>query len=718
VADQSELERLYREAQSALKSRDYVRASGLLRQVLVIDENYKDVSHLLAQTVKLKRRHWYNHPILWGALGFLMIVAFGFFITPHLRELHTVQPTQSVIIDSPTVTLAPPISPTATAMHPPTPTPIPLTWKRVSIGQEFERDTVTAFVVDPKDRDVLYAGLKNAGIYKTIDGGLSWRPAHHGLSNTHVQSLSINPQNPQSLYAGTMGGIFQTEDGGESWSIISKRTYLLMDLQDGSHLYSRDSDGIYESTDGGKNWKSVYSSKIECPGEILGWAIHPTDGNTLFVGGGEKCEPGVYLSSDRGHTWTLLAKREIRPGGYTIHDMGLDNLTIGLDRQDNFYIRMNAGVSSFEGGVKHNENGYWKTILELDDKPIVFDAAGSVYFHCDTHLCKFNLDDSQRVTLGMPDVGVFTSITILPDDPKIIYVTGTGTSVSKDGGVTWTKLNNGLGSTMLQLNTGFGDAETLYLFSGNCIDTDLQNRGNMWSENTQPLYISTNGGSAWDFSVQAGCYLIQDANGITLYRISYLHNPHKESLLRSQDGGKSWRGISVPPFFAYTFTTDSVQSGLLYLNGLGDFYNQYVSKDYGDHWVAIEPPEDIKPCHGFTMQFIDRYRPMTIDPFDGNHVFVIDGGTLLESHDSCDTIEAFATPPNTSMNSIAFNHGSPDILYAGTDSGAHISFDSGNTWNQINDGLLGAIVVYSIVVDKDSHVYAATPYGIFKLEEK
>jgi photosystem II stability/assembly factor-like uncharacterized protein len=109
---------------------------------------------------------------------------------------------------------------------------------------------------------------------------------------------------------------------------------------------------------------------------------------------------------------------------------------------------------------------------------------------------------------------------------------------------------------------------------------------------------------------------------------------------------------------------------------------------------------------------------MAIDPQDGNHVFVIDNGVLLESYDSCDTTETFATAPNTSMNSIAFDPNNSGIIYAGTDSGAYISFDGGQTWGQVNDGLLGATVVYSIVVDKESNIYAATPYGIFKLESK
>ena len=719
MTEPAELERLYREAQSALKARDYGRASELLRQILIVDENYKDISRLLAQTVKLKRRRWYNHPVLWNVIGLAIIVLLGLFFVPHLNGLYAPRPS---IINSLTATIPPIITATTTETLPLIPTTVPLTWKRVSIGQEFKRDTVTAFVVDPRDSDVLYAGMKNAGIYKSIDGGLSWRPSHFGLLNTHVQSLSINPQNPQILYVGTLGGIFRTEDGGKNWSQIDTRNYLLMDPQNGSHLYSRDSDGIYESTDGGTNWKSVYSSKEECPGEIIGWAIHPEDGNTLFGGGGEKCEPGVYLSNDSGHTWNLLAKMEIRPGGYSFYDIGLDSLVIGLDRKNYFYI-YSHGTSP---GVIHNENGIWRTILDFQSpipETITFDANGAVYYYCEPNLCKFDLGEKQKLTLGKPDVGIITNITISPFDPSTIYVGGEGMSVTRDGGSTWEKLKNGVGNTFLHFDTGGEDNKTLYVSSGECQDIWTPQTGSKKFEHHkgQPLYLSIDGGKTWKLASQTGCYLVKDANGSTFYRIDTGQGGYPEgSIWRSIDGGESWNRI-ITQRKVVTLASDQTKSGLLYIySEPWDLPNQqyYISEDYSNHWKTKDSPTEVKMCHGSILQFIDKYRPVAVDPQDGNHVFVIGNGKLLESHNSCDTTVAFATPPDANMNSIAFDPKKSGILYAGTDGGAYISYDAGANWGQVNDGLLGATVVYSIAVDKDGKVYAATPYGVFTLEKK
>jgi hypothetical protein len=95
----------------------------------------------------------------------------------------------------------------------------------------------------------------------------------------------------------------------------------------------------------------------------------------------------------------------------------------------------------------------------------------------------------------------------------------------------------------------------------------------------------------------------------------------------------------------------------------------------------------------------------------GMGILVSDNGGL--------TWESSNTGISTSyINSLSIDLLNPATIYSGTESGAYVSFDSGGHWHPINDGLLGVDVVYSIVIDSQGSVYAATPYGIFVLEQK
>src|SRR5512134_3274614 len=92
-----DLESLYTQARQALKAKDYDRASDLLRQILLIDENYKDASRLLARTVKLRRRRWYNDLRLWGTVAIVGLVIVGMWIAPRLQGIYASPPSATVI---------------------------------------------------------------------------------------------------------------------------------------------------------------------------------------------------------------------------------------------------------------------------------------------------------------------------------------------------------------------------------------------------------------------------------------------------------------------------------------------------------------------------------------------------------------------------------------------------------------------------------------------
>jgi len=136
-------------------------------------------------------------------------------------------------------------TPKPTVVPTPTTAPLPYKWSRINSMQFLERDQITALVIHPDDPDVIYAGMYKSGIYKTIDGGISWFPIQQGLTRGWIDTLIIDPQDTDTLYAGVnLAGVYKTEDGGENWRHLDMDTaefwsdisYVSMDPADPSHL--------------------------------------------------------------------------------------------------------------------------------------------------------------------------------------------------------------------------------------------------------------------------------------------------------------------------------------------------------------------------------------------------------------------------------------------------------------------------------------------------
>jgi photosystem II stability/assembly factor-like uncharacterized protein len=662
-------------------------------------------------------------------------------------------------------------TPTPTAMPTVTPTPIPLAWTQISDGQEFERDTVTAFATDKNDPNVIYAAMKNSGVYKTIDGGLSWQPAHHGLVSMQVESLLIDSQNPLILYASTMGGVFKTEDGGENWSRVGDGTYLLMDMQDNSHLYARDENSIYETTDQGNTWNTMYALKQDCPDAINSWAIHPADGNMLFIGGGEECKPGTYQSIDSGRSWMLTGME-----GKT----SIDTLIIGLDEQGNFSIYASiyaiyAQHGSLLGGEIHgvytshdggsswskSEGAFGCNILAFDT-----DNPGVIY-------CGGTSPISLLITKGKGSPWkaipgsyskVYTAIHI--DHPKgISRIIAGGTDVSttsdpnvgifmtEDGGISWIQRDNGLGFTRAELKIDPLDSARIYVATyfpsangaGCRLYRSLDNgknwpliqwRSGQWCgptfDTAHVLYMnqggklqkSWDGGVTWLWDSQDPSYrqrpYIDPTIAFALPSFSkgssqsVSANPYIEGFIYdvgdviyySTDSGVSWQPSagSEGSWDARLYYTD--QSKMTYAIGR---YHQKYSTDSGKTWQACG--EDVTTSRSDSRLALDLQGSLLYLATSGNGVMV--------STDKCQSWQASNNGlGNLFVNTVAIDPNNSDIVYAGTDGGAYVSFDGGGTWGQVNNGLIGSNIVYSIAVDKDSNVYAATPYGVFTLEGK
>ncbi len=115
----------------------------------------------------------------------------------------------------------------------------------------------------------------------------------------------------------------------------------------------------------------------------------------------------------------------------------------------------------------------------------------------------------------------------------------------------------------------------------------------------------------------------------------------------------------------------------------------------------------------------ESYPISAVDPRDSNHLFAATQDGVIVTTDGCITWKSINKGLGSlRVNTLSLDIQNPDTVYVGTDSGAYVSFDSGKHWAPINDGLLGGLVIYSIVVDEESNVYAATPLGIFELVDQ
>ena len=320
VQKAQDLAKSYAEAQNAYVKKNYDKAIGLLKEIVVENAEYKDASSLMAEAIELRRtaRKWWQSQWLWGGLIGLLVVGGAWLAVRSNSPLMTVLRQEPTLISTPinsgvTSTTAIPTSVSPT----PAPTTIPLTWARLNTGLFLLRDQVTAIIVDPTDPGIMYVATENAGVYKSIDGGLSWQPALNGLGGTNIGTLIIDPNSPSTLYAGVInGGVYKTIDGAKTWFPVNSGielpggelvSILAMDRQNSQHLYFTQRQYVYETIDGGTTWTQL--NNPTCVTDISNLAVDASNAKTVFImefkgNSSWQCSMGIYETQDDAKTWT------------------------------------------------------------------------------------------------------------------------------------------------------------------------------------------------------------------------------------------------------------------------------------------------------------------------------------------------------------------------------------------------------------------------------
>jgi len=173
-------------------------------------------------------------------------------------------------------------------------------WERISPQHHEELRNLDSLAVDPRDPQIIYAGTFHLP-WKTSDGGRTWRPIHNGMiDDSDVMSLLIDGANPQLLYASACSGIYRSDDSAAQWRKIqgipytARRTYAI--TQDPKHparVYAATSEGLWKTEDWGMTWRRT------TPGTWVVNTVIVADGNPGRVLIGTE-ELGVLESDDGG----------------------------------------------------------------------------------------------------------------------------------------------------------------------------------------------------------------------------------------------------------------------------------------------------------------------------------------------------------------------------------------------------------------------------------
>jgi photosystem II stability/assembly factor-like uncharacterized protein len=219
-----------------------------------------------------------------------------------------------------------------------------ITWRNISDGF-FKTGSIGDIAVSESDPNVVFVGSGEHavrgvmtsfgdGIYKSTDAGKTWKNV--GLQKTrHISDVIIHPKNPDINYVGAQGtvhgpnadrGVFKSTDGGLSWKkILSVNdstgiSSLAMDPTNPRILFAASwqhqrlpwtvnsggrGSGIWKSTDGGETWNKVNNGLPSMMGKI-GVSVSKANSNKVYaIVEAEKSKAGLYRSDDAGKTWSL-----------------------------------------------------------------------------------------------------------------------------------------------------------------------------------------------------------------------------------------------------------------------------------------------------------------------------------------------------------------------------------------------------------------------------
>ena len=343
----------------------------------------------------------------------------------------------------------------------------------------------------PHKPDTYYFGSVDGGVFKTIDGGVTWQPLFQHEPVSSIGALAIAPSNPNIIYVGTGesdmrsdlstgGGMFRSDNGGRTWHPIGlvrsrqigsiwinpRNPNIVLVAAMGHAFGPNHTRGVFRTTDGGRHWTRVLYRGDETGAIQL--IANPRNTHEIYAVLWHAVRPpwsqypplqgpgsGIFRSTDGGRRWAPLRETGLpkNPG------------RIGLAIASNgrlFY----AVVSAKEGGIFRSTDGghHW---IRIDHDRRLYGRGwyfGGIYVDPDNSKIVYVLDTAMYRSTdggyhftcikGSPSGDDFHTLWIDPVNPnRMMLGVDQGASISVDAGKTWTPWFNEPTAQIYRLTT-------------------------------------------------------------------------------------------------------------------------------------------------------------------------------------------------------------------------------------------------------------------------
>jgi photosystem II stability/assembly factor-like uncharacterized protein len=410
------------------------------------------------------------------------------------------------------------------------------TWRKAG----FAGEDIGGLILNPKNSENVYAESKGR-IFVTTDGGGTWRALNAGwVSGTWPTALALNPRNPATLYVGTItavdgkgdvgAGVFKSVDGGDSWRPMNagltdaRVSALALDPRSPGTAYAGiDGRGVFKRVDG--RWRAA-TTGLTSEG-VHAVAVDPRDPANVYAG----TDGGVFKSSDGGVSWRRLPVPISYPE--TASALAIDP----QDPETVYAITSADGGWAFRGGMA---TIYDSRVFKSRDGGATWRASGKV-----------QTLQVPAASNEVPAKTVFGSrVAIDPLDPDTLYAGALGVLKSTDGGTTWRSA--GLTRTPV-IALAVDPKATATLFAG----TDAG------------LFKSTDAGASWQPLHGPLDGVRVEALAINPQRRQTVYAGTDRGVFRTGDGGESWRHFSRLPLRAFDALAVDPAAGIVYAGAYG-----------------------------------------------------------------------------------------------------------------------------------------------------